>query len=218
MIIQCDFDGTITLNNLSVLLRERFASSGWREIESNYIHGRLTVEQSNRQQYPLIKESKRTLQEFVRRNVQVRPGFLQFVGDCRGAGIRFVIVSSGLDFYIEAALSNIGAPNLELHCAQTSFEEDNITVTYLDPKGNSIKEGFKKGYLSWLRSQDKPLIYIGDGLSDFEAASAADYIFAVDELHRLLSASSVPHYTFSNFSDVWRQLWHLEGSSEALAR
>ena len=160
MIIQCDFDGTITMNNVSVVLRERFASSEWQEVESDYLHGRLTVEQSNGQQYALIKETKETLQEYARQKVEVRPGFLPFVEHCRANGIRFVIVSSGLDFYIEAVLSNIGALDLELHCARASFGEDGIGVTYLDPEGNIIEEGFKKRYLTWLRSQDEPIIYI----------------------------------------------------------
>ncbi len=213
MIIQCDFDGTVIMSNLSVLLRERFALSGWHEIETDYLHGRLTVEQSNRQQYALIKETRKTLQEFSCQNVELRPGFLQFVEHCRATGIRFVIVSSGLDFYIEAVLSGIGVPGLELHCARTSFGEDGIVVTYLGPEGNIIEDGFKKRYLSWLRSQGEPVIYIGDGLSDFEAASAADYVFAVDHLHRLLSTNSVPHYTFSDFNDIWHHMRHLEGAS-----
>ena len=210
MIIQCDFDGTITLNNLSVLLRERFAPSGWQEIESDYLRGRLTVERSNRQQYAHVRESREILQEFACQNAELRPGFLEFVARCRAAGIRFVIVSSGLDFYIEAVLSNIGAPDLELHCAQTSFGDDGIDVTYLDPEGNITEDGFKKTYLTWLRSQERPVIYIGDGLSDLDAASAADYVFAIDRLHRLLSTTSVPHYAFSDFNDIWHQMCHLE--------
>lgn len=206
MIIQCDFDGTITMNNLSVLLRDRFAPMGWQELESDYLCGRLTVEQSNRQQYALIKESRKTLQEFARQNVVVRPGFLQFVERCRATGIRFAIVSSGLDFYIEAVLSDIGAPDLELHCARTSLGQDGIVVTYFGPEGDILEDGFKKRYLSWLRSQDNPVIYIGDGLSDFDAACAAEHVFATDHLHRLLNASSVPHDTFSDFSDIWRHL------------
>ncbi|GAH48434.1 unnamed protein product, partial [marine sediment metagenome] len=56
MIIQCDFDGTIIRNNLSVLLREHFARGNWRRIEDDYLHGKLTVEQSNKLQFALIKE------------------------------------------------------------------------------------------------------------------------------------------------------------------
>ncbi len=210
MIIQCDFDGTVTTNNLSVLLRERFASYGWQEIESDYVSGRLTVEQSNRQQYALIKESRKTLTEFVLKNIKVRPGFLQFVDHCLATGIRFTIVSSSPAFFIEAVLSNIGTPDLELHCAQASFRENGIAVNYLDPEGNIIEEGFKKRYLTWLKNQDRPVIYIGDGLSDFDAASAAHYVFALDHLHRLLSANSVSHYIFSDFNDILHEVCHLE--------
>ena len=209
MIIQCDFDGTVTMNNLSVLLRERFASSGWQDIESDYLGGRLTVEESNRQQYALVRESRRTLKEFARQNVVFRPGFLQFVEHCRAAGMGFAIVSSGLDFYIEAALKSIGAPELELHCARTSFGEDGILVTYLDPQGNVIDDGFKKRYLTWFKGRNEPVVYIGDGLSDFEAASAADHVFALDHLHRLLGSAGMPHYTFADFSHIWHEMRQL---------
>ena len=210
MIIQCDFDGTITRNNLSVLLREKFASSEWRQVESDYLERRLTVEESNRRQYTLVREPRETLQEFICQQAEFRPGFLPFIQRCRDAGIRFVIVSSGLDFYIEAALGKIGAPELELRCARTSFGQNGVLVTYFDPEGNVIEEGFKKRYLTWFKSQDEPIIYVGDGLSDFDAASSADYVFAVEQLHRLLSTSSVPHYTFSDFNDIWQQISRIE--------
>lgn len=208
MIIQCDFDGTVTLNNMSVELRDRFASRGWQEVEAEYLQGGLTVEQSNRQQYVLLRESREVLQRFARQKAIVRPGFLSFVNRCLTAGIRFVIVSSGLDFYIKAVLGNIGAPELEVYCAQTSFTGDGIVVTYLDPEGKTVERGFKEGYLAWLRKQDNPLIYIGDSLSDFDAALAADYVFAVNcgRLHRLLSVNSVSHYTFTDFNDIWPQV------------
>ena len=206
MIVQCDFDGTITVNNISVALRERFAPGSWRGVEADYLRRRLSVEQSNRQQYTLIKESRQTLQEFARQKFELRPGFLKFVDNCRAADIRFVIVSSGLDFYIEAVLENIGTPELELHCARTSFTGDGINVTYFDPEGNTVEEGFKKGYLTWLKCRGEPLVYIGDGLSDFDAASSADYVFAINHLQQMLSAASIPHRTFTDFSDIWRQI------------
>jgi len=211
MIVQCDFDGTITTNNLSVLIRERFARASWRKTESDYLHGRLTVEQSNRQQYALIKESRSTLVEFACQNFELRPGFLPFVEYCQATDIRFIIVSSGLDFYIEAVLGTIGAPALDLRCARTSFEKDGIAVTYLDPEGNTIEDGFKNGHLTWLKKQGKPVIYIGDGLSDLDAASAADQVFAVDRLPSLLDTISVPHYTFSDFNDIRQQIDSLRG-------
>jgi len=65
MIIQCDFDGTIINNNLSTVLRENFAPRNWQDIESDYMEGKISVEQSNKLQFALIKEPKEELQESV---------------------------------------------------------------------------------------------------------------------------------------------------------
>ena len=201
-IIQSDFDGTIIMNNMSILLREQFASSEWRAIEADYLAGRLTVEESNRRQYLLIKEPREVLQSFVLQNISIRGGFKDFVKLCRSNGLRLAIVSSGLDFYIETVLKGIGAPEIEVYCARTAFGQDGIAVQYLDPEGHPITDGFKQRYLHWLRNQGGPIIYIGDGLSDLDAAIAADHVFATDHLHRLLEKASLPHYTFSCFDEV----------------
>jgi len=205
MIIQCDFDGTITKNNLSVLLRENFAHGDWHKIEADYLQGQLTVEQSNTLQYALIREPKEKLQEFVRQHIEVRAGFTEFVMYCRESAIPFVIVSSGLDFYIEAVLEQIGMPDLELHCGQTYFDKDGILVSYSGPEGNIIDEGFKRKYLIWLKKRDKKIIYIGDGLSDVEAACHADHVFATGHLVRLLRAESSLCSVFSDFNDILHQ-------------
>ena len=206
MIIQCDFDGTIIRNNLSILLRENFAHGDWRKMEADYLHGRLTVEQSNKLQYALIKEPKEKLKEFVRQYIAVRPGFAEFVRYCRENTIPFVIVSSGLDFYIETVLARIGMSDLELHCGRTSFGKDGIAVSYYGPEGGVIGRGFKRKCLTWLKKRDKNVIYIGDGLSDLEAARQAGHVFATGHLLRLLRAESVPCSVFDDFHHLLHQI------------
>ncbi len=206
MIIQCDFDDTIIRNNLSILLRENFARGSWQKIESDYLHGYLTVEQSNKLQFALIKEPKESLQEFVRQHIEIRPGFVEFVRYCQESAIPFVIVSSGLDFYIESVLTQIGMPDLELHCGQALFGKNGIAVSYTDPEGNIVNEGFKNKYLTWLKKRGKNIIYIGDGLSDLEAARQADHVFATAHLLRLLSDGAVLCDGFSDFHDLLHQV------------
>ncbi len=206
MIIQCDFDGTIIRNNLSVLLREKYACGDWQKINSDYLNGHLTVEQSNKLQFALIKEPNQRLQEFVRQNIELRPGFVEFVRHCQEGSIPFVIVSSGLDFYIEPVLKEIGMPDLELHCGQTSFGHNGIDVSYYAPEGNIINQGFKKRYLTWLKKRGTNIIYLGDGLSDLEAARQADHVFAMGHLLDLLDTHSIEHSAFSDFYDLLRQI------------
>ncbi len=206
MIIQCDFDGTIIKNNLSVLIREKYACSDWQKINSDYLHGHITVEQSNKLQFALIKEPEERLQAFVRQHIELRPGFVEFIRFCRESAISFAIVSSGLDFYIKPVLAEIGMPDLELHCGRTSFSRHGIDVTYYDPVGNIVSEGFKKKYLTWLRKRGKNTIYIGDGLSDLEAARQADHVFATGHLLDLLDTHSIERSAFSDFYDLQRQI------------
>ncbi len=209
MIVQCDFDGTIIRNNLSVLLREHFAQDGWRKIESDYLNGDITVEQSNISQYTLIKKSREKLQEFVRQHIEVKPGFGEFIRYCQDSETQLVIVSSGLDFYIETVLNEIGWQNLELHCGRTSFTRDGIAVSYRDPDGNVIDRGFKQKYLTWLKKRDENLIYVGDGLSDLEAARSASHVFATSHLLKLLGDDPVSCSAFSDFHDLLSQIHRL---------
>ena len=131
---------------------------------------------------------------------------MEFVKYCEESAIPFVIVSNGLDFYIEPVLQEIGMLGLELHCGRTSFSQDGIGIDYYDPRGNIISEGFKKIYSAWLRKRGKNIIYIGDGLSDLEAAYQADHVFATGNLVKLLGGQSIPCRSFSDFHDLLHQL------------
>ncbi len=210
MIIQCDFDGTIIRNNLSVLIREHFAPDAWRAIERDYLEGRITVEESNRRQFALIKEPKEKLQDFIRCHIYVRQGFPEFTADCEAKGNHLVIVSSGLDFYIECVLGELGMSDIELYCGKTEFSEKGIMVSYTDQKGNTIEHGFKISHLNWLKKRDSRIIYIGDGLSDLEAARNANYVFATDHLARLLKEDHISWSSFDNFIDIRNKLTLLE--------
>lgn len=210
MIIQCDFDGTIIRNNLSVLIREHFAPDAWRTIETDYLEGRITVEESNRRQFALIKEPKERLQEFVRCHIDVRQGFPEFTADCEAKGYTLVIVSSGLDFYIEVVLGELGISDIELYCGKTEFNEKGIMVSYADQNGNTIEHGFKVSCLNWLKQRGKTIIYIGDGLSDLEAVRDADYVFATGHLATLLKEEHVSWSYFHNFIDIRNKLTQLE--------
>ncbi|MBA7491831.1 2-hydroxy-3-keto-5-methylthiopentenyl-1-phosphate phosphatase [subsurface metagenome] len=97
-------------------------------------------------------------------------------------------------------------PDLELHCGRTSFSRDGINVSYYDPKGNVLNQGFKTKYLTWLRKRGTNIIYLGDGLSELEAARQADHVFATGHLLDLLDTHSIARSAFSDFYDLVRQI------------
>ena len=209
MLIQCDFDGTIIRHNLGVLFRETFARGDWRGIETAYAQHRITVEECNRQQYRLIRESIEGLQDFACRHSEVRPGFQEFVEYCQQTGIPLVVVSNGVDFYIRKVLAWIGMSHLELHCGHGVFREDGIIVGYEDPEGKPLDSSFKGSYLKWLRQRDSTIVYLGDGYSDIEPASQADYVLATGVLPDMLTERSIVATPFDDFYEVVRVIQRL---------
>ncbi len=200
--VQCDFDDTITVSNVGEALLDAFAPAQWRDIDVEYSAEQLTVEESNRRKFALIEASERAIHDFVSRTVEFRPGFLQFVEYCRKLDIDFVIVSCGLDQYIEPTLGKLGLLDLERYSGRGLVTEDGIAVDYVDPRGVRRKGGFKVACLEYLRQRGRPVIYIGDGRSDVSPAIEADYVIARDELLEHFHSRSIPHFEFDTFYDV----------------
>src|SRR3989338_2396129 len=112
-LIQCDFDGTVTEEDVSFTLLDTFADGNWRERLKDYQAGRISVGRFNTEAFAMVKADRATLIKVARSQVRIRAGFTDFLAYCRRKGLRLVIVSNGLDFYIEEILCSIGAEDIE---------------------------------------------------------------------------------------------------------
>ena len=200
--VQCDFDDTITVSNVGEALLDEFVPEQWRDFDAEYLAGQFTVEESNRRKFALIKASEKAIHEFVSRTVEFRPGFLQFVEYCRKEHIGFVIVSCGLDQYIDPSLRKMDLLDLERYSGRGLVTGDGIAVDYVDPRRVRRNEGFKVACLEYLKQRGRPVIYIGDGRSDVAPAIKADHVIARDELLEHFDSRSIPHFKFDTFYDV----------------
>ncbi len=202
LILQCDFDDTITVGNVSTIVRLAFARSDWSQMERDYHAGLYSVEQSNIRQFAQIHVETGQIEELVARNVVVRDGFREVVEFCEGVGIRLAVVSSGLDIYIHPTLRKLGLDHLEMHSATAEVTPSGIDVRYTDPSGAPIDRGFKDSYVRHFKSEAHTVIYVGDGLSDVSAAAAADFVIARSTLESRRRSERLPYLPFSDFRDV----------------
>lgn len=206
--VQCDFDSTITVQDVGVSLLETFGARNWRQIEDEYRSGQISVEEEIRRQFVHMKASQKAILDFVDRTAEVRPGFPQLVDYCRNEGIRFVIVSNGLDLYIEPILLKLGLPDLERYSGQAVVTPEGIAVDYIYPGGANSEEGFKLACLRHLQNGGQPIVYIGDAISDIPPALDADHVIARSELQDHFRINRLPHSAFETFYDVQE---HLQG-------
>ena len=206
--VQCDFDSTIAEDDVSYLLLDAFADSSWRHYLKEYREGRITVGAFNRETFTMVKADKQTMVDYflVKNRVKIRAGFTDLLHYCSEKGYRFVIVSNGLSFYIEAILKDIGVNDIEVFASETEFHPEGLKVKYVGPDGSEMQTGFKDAYTRLFLSQGYRVIYIGDGASDCPPASQAHKIFARDDLLAYCQKNSLDCVPFDDLRDVVRGL------------
>ncbi len=209
-VIQCDFDGTITRKDVSFLLLDAFARANWREVLAEYKAGKIPVGAFNTTAFAMVKADRQTLLDFVRRSdVEIRPGFKELLDYCSQKGFRFVIVSNGLDFYIQEILKNLGISGLEVYAARTQFGNDGLAVRYIGPDDRQMQGGFKDTYARLFLQEGYRVVYIGNGVSDFSAAKQAHHVFATDDLRAFCQEKSLHCHPFNGLDEVLQDLKRL---------
>jgi len=205
-LVQCDFDGTITEEDVGFLLLDTFADGNWRQFLAEYREGKISVGCFNTRAFAMVKADRQTLVDFVRRKAKIRAGFHQLLGCCRRKGFQFVIISNGLDFYINTILRDVGVEDIEVFAAQTRFGPRGIEVKYVGPEGSQLQSDFKKSYIRLFLKRGYRVIYVGNGFSDIPPARLAHRVFARGELLTRCKEVNLNCTPFIDFNDVVKSL------------
>jgi 2-hydroxy-3-keto-5-methylthiopentenyl-1-phosphate phosphatase len=205
-LVQCDFDGTVTEEESSFFLLDTFAQGDWRRLLREYKEHRISVGEFNTRAFAMVKADKTTLLGALKGEVKVRAGFHELVNYCREKGFRLVIVSNGLDFYIEAILKDLRLENIEVHAAQASFHPRGMKVHYAGPDGKRLDDGVKEAYTQSFLKLGYRVIYIGNGDSDVAPAQYAHHVFATGDLLAYCKENNLNCKPFENFLVVVKDL------------
>lgn len=204
--IQCDFDGTVTIGDLSFQLLDEYTNVPWRQWFEDFKHGKITVNDYNTRAFSYVKASKKELADYSRMNVRLRPGLSELLTFCKDHDVRFVFVSNGMTFYIETILKMIGFPEIEYHAADCEFLPSGIKAVYHDPSGKAVRDHFKEAYAEHFLKEGYRVAYFGNGLSDFKAASMCDYIYGIESLAKECDKHDVAYKSFDSLSSVINDL------------
>jgi 2-hydroxy-3-keto-5-methylthiopentenyl-1-phosphate phosphatase len=206
MIVQCDFDGTVTVEDMGFFLLDAFAKKEWRDWLELYRSDKITVGEFNSRAFATVRAAKEELLEATLGRVKLRDGFIELVGYCREKRLRLAIVSNGLDFYIASILENAGLGDVEAHAARTWFRPGGLEVKYIGPDGVPLDNDFKAAYTRLFLKEGFQVAYVGNGPSDINPASLSQHIFARDGLLEYCKEKKLRCRPFEDFHDVIREL------------
>ena len=201
-LVQCDFDGTITEEDVSFLMLDAFADGDWRALHRQYEETKISVGRFNEAAFAMVKADRKSLLQAIAGKVKIRPGFPEVVACCHRKGFRLVIVSNGLDFYIEEILKDLGLTGMEVFAAQTRFLPGQVKVQYIGPDGQPRDDAFKEAYVDLFLGQGYRIIYAGNGDSDFQPARKCHYVFATGNLLTRCRQAKLDCIPFSDFNEV----------------
>lgn len=204
VLVLVDFDGTITQKDVGAALFNTYSKNESQKIVSRWVKGKISSKECLERECQLIKITEAELKKFaLRQKIDVK--FPAFVDYCKRENLRLVILSDGLDLYIELILKKYGLNEVPFYSNILSFKNKELSLKFpFFERGCGNCGNCKKYHLRRLKVKNKKVIYIGDGLSDKCAVGEADFVFAKNDLREFCKKSNIQHYPYINFGDIIR--------------
>jgi len=203
-VIQCDFDGTISVDDVTDSMLERFARPGWREIEAEWEAGRIGSGECMKRQVALLDMSRAELDDFLA-GVAIDPHFLSFVKAAKRQDVALQVVSDGIDSAIHRVLALHGLEGLPVHANHlVQLDERRWRLTSPNAAATCVSAcgTCKCELLARHTATSHKVLFVGDGRSDFCVAAKADFVLAKSRLIDHCVAERIPHAAFGDFEDA----------------
>lgn len=202
--ILCDFDGTVSLEDTTDTLLERFGRDGWQALEDDWRAGRIGSRDCMAGQVALLEMDRAELDAHLDTR-HVDPAFAEFVRLAQARGIQLEILSDGLDYAIHRILTRHGLDWLPV--TANALQSSGAREWRLSFPHASAKCSVASGTCKCARAGDaqatrKKVLMIGDGASDFCVAATCDFVFAKDKLVAHCIGRNIPHVAIAGFADA----------------
>ena len=207
--ITIDFDGTVTLGDTTDLILERFAAPKWREVEAEWVAGRVGSRECLARQAALLSASPDEIDTTLD-TVETDLSFPHFVREARALGATTKIVSDGFDRFIEPILARIGV-KIPLVCNRLISEGPRSWRAEFPNSSDDCRS--ESGVCKCATASDgKFRLLIGDGRSDFCLAQESDLVFAKGKLVEFCREQKIPFRPIASFREArayMRELFQL---------
>lgn len=194
MVAFCDFNGTIVDRDMI----DHLASSVGDECIDAAVERHSRADIARRAS--MITYDRDEAERRIDNGVLFDESFLGFSTSCASAGVALIILTSGVEELVGRYLSRRGV-DVPVFGNQADFLPDGWSIRFRD---DSVAGIDKRQFVVAARAEGRFIVVIGDDRSDFEAALAADLVFAKasSELLRFLDVQDRAYHAFRRFADI----------------
>lgn len=196
-----DFDGTIAPSDTTDLLLQQFADPRWQDIEEEWKAGRIGSRECLVRQIDLVRATPAEVDTFLQ-DIEIDPGFPEFVALCQDEGHDVTVVSDGLDRAVQTVLSRggIDLPYFANHLEWLGGKRWRLGFPYARSDCRSLSGNCKCRFAEAAVGMVR--IVVGDGRSDFCVAERADLVLAKGALAEHCRAGDLPYFGFQSFAEA----------------
>ncbi len=198
-----DFDNTMTTSDvLDDVIRRFSVNDHWMTLEKAWQDGQIGTKECLEGQLKNLRLTKKALNNFLK-NVELDPNFHKLLTLLVREGIKPVILSDNFSYIIELILSYHGIRDLKVYGNAMRFYREHIipSFPYDNPFCLSCAH-CKKIHLTKDKTENKLIVYVGDGRSDFCPARVSDIVFAKDSLLEFMGREGLPCLAYKDLGDV----------------
>jgi 2,3-diketo-5-methylthio-1-phosphopentane phosphatase len=219
-IILCDFDGTVSVEDVTDSVLEHHAHPDWMILEERWKSGQIGSHDCMAAQIGLL-DADRSQLDALFAAMRIDRAFPAFVEAALAARIPIRIVSDGLDLAIESILARHQLDFLPIAANRLDAAGErkwSLSFPHADDACKVASGMCKCAQVATARKHKKKVLLIGDGASDFCAAGAVDLVFAKHRLIEHCRAHGLPYVPITGFADALVLLPSLlEGSLQPVA-
>ena len=200
----CDFDGTISVEDTTDTLLERFGKPGWEELEDDWKAGRIGSRECMAGQVALLDMSRDELDKHLTERA-IDSGFAAFVAYAKQHGMPIEILSDGLDYAIHFILKHYEFDYLPVtanRLEEVAGREWRLGFPNASPMCRAKSGTCKCTAAARVQGPQGRVLMVGDGASDYCVAEAADFVFAKGKLIDYCLEKNIPHAPIKNFADA----------------
>jgi 2-hydroxy-3-keto-5-methylthiopentenyl-1-phosphate phosphatase len=207
-IVFCDFDGTLTDIDVTDEILTQLAHPSWREVEQAWVQGLIGSRECLERQMALVETSEEELDALID-SIGIDVHFSKFYRFVRKRAIPLYVLSDGFDYVVRRVVARQGIDGelrngSHLFASALRFEGRRLAVSFpnCSPPCEHGCATCKPRIIRRLGHKHRPIIYIGDGLSDRFALEECDMILAKRQLLAYCRDRGLDYHPFETFADV----------------
>lgn len=211
IIIASDFDGTITTKDSLFEFFEKYAKPEWLVVEKQWEDKIINSKECLEKEFALVPNLSEELIENYIQTIEVDPHFQEFYQKLVSKNIDFVIISDGVDYFINKICEKAGIKGVKIFSNHGEFIGNKFKLSYPNEFKDCEKNSgtCKCKVLYDLKKSHEKTYYLGDGTSDYCVSNKADKVFGKEKLYKYCLNNNIECTKFQTFEDLIKIIWNV---------